>query len=1825
MAALMRSIETAPHEVGDPWDWDVDQVVEALCHRRSPLLGPDDFRKEYPDSDELERIIRSNSVGGLALLTDLNNATMREDLEIKQFGHRCSITHLVRLLRRHSSKWLAHHQAETADNYLSGYGGASNAPQDAGPSPFPRSPSTRVQGYPPYSSLNNHVAFGPSLRTESWVQGQHGQTGELSPNQCLVGLSPRNVLQEAPKLPHPDHPLTAAGMPLGKGINTGMKVGKEDGINGLSGSGEHSADSETQKDTNLPIELSTPGDDLKERRGETFVVDPSGRKRRKLLLGPAESIVAATDGHNREAGAFVTISASPKQESQNNGIVSEDTVVELDESGSRVIIADDGPLATHEPEVEVGAARPVPIPEAGAVVLDAGGRKRMRPILLTQLAEETIEMATTTSNVTSTPQKHNRPAKHIYSGTKAWPVDQIFYGDTHLGQPLENEVNFARPVLSVGMVDHPENFVISSKRGIGNGQRLYANNRMRHFFHSSQHEILHRRGQTVYVVVPYPDKLVRKHQPLSMTEFKETSEGFTVSRRNRSELAANGRHPVPDLGSDATLFNVPEVTMGTTSVDAQDPDFLEKWKYQDGEDVVLPLFGDSGSEGEYDLETWREMEDEHGKLPRPPSNSKSKKIGHDAVSEAIDLAIEKIEDEWRSKRSPKLQVKGWRLWKQCTKDGSKRHRIGELTHTVASLGDRLTNLRNEILGEAWPSAKHVTKQCKILQPSVYDREDCKWKMSILKLKRPPEKPQQTPKLQKPKMPKVEEEPLEDGEEVLKSEDSAFYTSDDDLEDFIVDDDDDIGQVANMDVTMADAEDEGASDTVNLGSVTSLNQASSVRARSATPEQTPKNLPRKWEPTSSKNPLPKASLEQESVYIDLTQASDPAEREESNPKPEPMSPYTIRTPPLIAMEDSSDDSGPKCQKPAEFKRPPVAPEIIDLESDTAEEDELPLAQTSLPGLQNYEEISQLPVRLLEERQDRKRLLIWTLSKYKSSQRQSALNIIRGMSFHDMQLHVWKALGTYKAHGWHIRGYDSNLSDSLMLVAAFYVCWTVPVRLDPKGGIRVDHLATAIADEEGFDPFYHFLAECLSRFETLLEPQAVLIDPEISATPTENRIIELSQDSDPGTYATPQKKRKYMVHESQEAKDLRSNAQLRAQELERRKKTLKLRYQNIGLNDEDPSKVVVNAGKEEGQEFIYLNPKIGKRIQPHQKDGVQFMWRELTTDPKNLQGCLLAHTMGLGKTMQVITVLVTIAEAAKSSNANIRGQVPEPLRTSQTLVVCPPSLVENWYEEFLIWAPDPMEGNVGDIRKVTSAMTPPQRITEIKDWRDGGGVLLMGFNTFRALVGNAGKRLSEAEHEIILHALLEKPNLIVADEAHTAKNLKSKLNVAMTRLKSTSRIGLTGSPLANNLDEYYSLIDWIAPNYLGDHVQFKAHYAEPIQQGFYKDSTTADYLESRKRLKALITDLEPKVHRADITVLKGKLKGKTEFLIRVPLTKLQMELYREYVDWMLGVARAEEPKSTLLWAWLGELRLLCNHPKCYRERLEEKLAVRNGKAEALEAQKQADRKNKRKKVRSAESDMLSSEDEAEILNGAAGGPQVSTTMMEKQLAIMKQLSGPLSSVTQAYKMQILDQILMLAKEANDKTLIFSHSLKTLNYLRDRLHKKGEKFMRIDGSVLTSLRQSITKDFNNGSVDVCLISTRAGGQGLNMFGANRVVILDTAFNPIWEEQAIGRAYRIGQQKPVYVYRLTIGGTFEEALLNQSVFKQQLATRVVDKKNLMRYATKGAKQYLFQPKDLEQKELESFVGKDPLVLDRLLDKYKEYVPCTQRTTRMLTQPVTQ
>lgn len=228
---------------------------------------------------------------------------------------------------------------------------------------------------------------------------------------------------------------------------------------------------------------------------------------------------------------------------------------------------------------------------------------------------------------------------------------------------------------------------------------------------------------------------------------------------------------------------------------------------------------------------------------------------------------------------------------------------------------------------------------------------------------------------------------------------------------------------------------------------------------------------------------------------------------------------------------------------------------------------------------------------------------------------------------------------------------------------------------------------------------------------------------------------------------------------------------------------------------------------------------------------------------------------------IAVVFTISEASASGNANVVNAIPSCLHNPLILILCPAGLIGNWADELQQWLP-PNTKHLKPIRSITAQTGGADRVKTIKAWHEHGGTLLLSYHMFTSFVKPNPTRDEEPptahkDNDEIRQCLLEGPTIVIADEAHKFKNKKSSIGTLMEKIKTKSRIALTGSPLANNLLDYYAMLDWISPGYLGSEEEFKAHYKEPIEAGFYLDSTEGEQRRSLKKLKALKADIDPKV--------------------------------------------------------------------------------------------------------------------------------------------------------------------------------------------------------------------------------------------------------------------------------------------------------------------------------------------------------------------------------
>ncbi|KAL4807786.1 P-loop containing nucleoside triphosphate hydrolase protein [Aspergillus unguis] len=1326
-------------------------------------------------------------------------------------------------------------------------------------------------------------------------------------------------------------------------------------------------------------------------------------------------------------------------------------------------------------------------------VIDEIGRKRRRLNLGTYVKSR---------NERPTPhQSSHSETENWYMGPDDLTSEQIFYSPDPEGGG--------------------QTFTLVSSR-LPTAQCAFVNSSLKYFFQQSPIELTSGHGASQQAVVPY------KNPPS-----KSGKDRFFTLKERMSDW--------PQL---ARQLKVSEGAKSSESLKPSDPFsyLLEKYPVEQTLEDALPLYGDSGSEGQFDDETWREMEEEQGD-PIPPQR---KTLGPAEIGSIMTNCITEFERAWRESHLPKEEYKARKLWIVARQSRSANQQIKSLSKDLSSLTVRLEKLKDEIRKNDYSGEGELRTQCQCLEHTVFNIQKQQWRITVLERNECP------PKVAAPA--KIQHAPKPIGEEESLDSESDFSVNGS-LDDFIIDDIRPLKVLQNENIPASpESSSDGDDDIISVSGTRRRTGGRPLRVFASS------------SPSPSPSPPRHRPIYEKPDVIDLTMETS---------EPEDL---MIKTPPLNPVAGTSNVP--------ESTLPGIGSSISPPPSLNGNRVRVKIEHGyGLPDLDDMEGILSLDWGLIEERRDHGRLLTKLIAGLSEEERTAMAEQIPTYKFSKLKRFAQKALKSLSRGLKEVPGLQASESHLIMRTVTFYVSWLHCVRPD-RAAIKKKRVETALEKLEDynhrrFEVYYDELIERLERCQSW------------KGDSQPSNALELENDSDVASEPvklgdTPHMKRKREVKESQSAKENQADARLRVEEQEKQRKKLEKRLESMGLRNNHPDRQPVSFK----EPAIYLNSHIGQRIKPHQLSGIQFMWRELIEDRKQ-EGCLLAHTMGLGKTLQVISLLTTISEAANSPNPEVRKQIPEPLRQSKTLILCPASLIDNWHDEFLMWSPKHISSSV---RRVSSTEDLETRLAEMSAWYEEGGVLLIGYHIFKTLILNngtekRGKQLLDSEHENVKRWLLEGPNIIVADEAHTMKNKKTAVSQATMQFRSRSRIALTGSPLANNLEDYYNMVKWIAEDFLGSLVQFKAHYIEPITDGLYEDSSHYERRKSLVKLQVLKQILEPKIHRADISVLAADLPPKVEFLLTVPLTELQKAAYDVYATHVLQGQTGEFVQNSKLWSWLSILGMCCNHPACFRDRL-------------ISRTQDAPKKDKSVK-KSGDTGQTSPElDDESIIN--VGLPNLDSLVSE-ELELLAQ-APDLMAIELSTRAVIALRIIEESIKAGDKILVFSRSIATLDYLQHILKVAGRRYSRLDGHTRVASRQAATKEFNEGNKNqVYLISTKAGGLGLNILGANRVIIFDFAFDPVWEEQAIGRAYRLGQRKPVFVYRFLAGGTFEDIVYHKASFKTQLARRVVDRKNPTREAKKKPGDYLFPAKPVPILDVSEYIGKDEHVLDKILIEDKD------------------
>ncbi|XP_023201886.1 chromodomain-helicase-DNA-binding protein 3 isoform X2 [Xiphophorus maculatus] len=523
-------------------------------------------------------------------------------------------------------------------------------------------------------------------------------------------------------------------------------------------------------------------------------------------------------------------------------------------------------------------------------------------------------------------------------------------------------------------------------------------------------------------------------------------------------------------------------------------------------------------------------------------------------------------------------------------------------------------------------------------------------------------------------------------------------------------------------------------------------------------------------------------------------------------------------------------------------------------------------------------------------------------------------------------------------------------------------------------------------------------------------------------------------------------------------------------------------NILKEDPDkPRKMMSKEGDGEEEESLpspLTDPTIKYEEQPdfvtatggtlhlYQLEGLnwlRFSWAQGTDT-------ILADEMGLGKTIQTIVFLYSLFK---------EGHTKGPF-----LVSAPLSTIINWEREFEMWAPDFYV------------------VTYTGD-KDSRAIIRENEFTFDDSI-KTGKKAFKLRREapIKFHVLLTSYELVtidqtalksidwaclVVDEAHRLKNNQSKFFRRLNDYKIDYKLLLTGTPLQNNLEELFHLLNFLTPNRFNNLEGFLEEFAD---------------ISKEDQIKKLHDLLGPHMLRRLKADVFKNMPAKTELIVRVELSPMQKKYYKLILTKNFEALNSKGGGNQVsLLNIMMDLKKCCNHPYLFP-------------VASMEAQKTP--------------------------TGAYEG------------SALTKASG---------KLTLLQKMLRKLKDQGHRVLVFSQMTKMLDLLEDFLDYEGYKYERIDGGITGALRQEAIDRFNApGACQFCfLLSTRAGGLGINLATADTVIIFDSDWNPHNDIQAFSRAHRIGQANKVMIYRFVTRASVEERITQVAKRKMMLTHLVV------------------------------------------------------------------
>lgn len=525
-------------------------------------------------------------------------------------------------------------------------------------------------------------------------------------------------------------------------------------------------------------------------------------------------------------------------------------------------------------------------------------------------------------------------------------------------------------------------------------------------------------------------------------------------------------------------------------------------------------------------------------------------------------------------------------------------------------------------------------------------------------------------------------------------------------------------------------------------------------------------------------------------------------------------------------------------------------------------------------------------------------------------------------------------------------------------------------------------------------------------------------------------------------------------------------------------------------------------------------IAQYLRDYQVEGVKFLHRKFVYQ----EGAILGDDMGLGKTVQVVAFLT--AAFGKTGDERDRLRLRQLRFTDKRwypriLIVCPGSLIMNWKNELDRWGWW-QTGIYHGTNKDDALLSARAGMLEI---------LITTYETYK----NGRSSINMVQWDAI-----------IADECHRLKDRSSETTKALNEVNALCRIGLTGTAIQNKYEELWTILDWTNPGHFGTRAEWSQTISKVLTVGQSHEATNAQLSLARQTARKLVENLLPKFFlRRMKSLIAHQLPKKTDRVVFCPLSDQQSAAYKRFVEsddimtiktisetcehekkrgWCCGTHTADGKRwQSIVFPAIMTLQKLSNHLT---------LLLPN----TLD---------------------LSEKHKSELKTLKTCLPDTWEPLYANRDKITN-----LAKPEFCGKWKVLKKLLKFWHGNGDKVLVFSHSVRLLNILRHLFTNTSYSTSFLDGSVKYEERQALVDTFNSDPTQfVFLISTKAGGVGLNITSANKVVIIDPHWNPAYDLQAQDRAYRIGQTRDVEVFRLVSLGTVEEVVYARQIYKQQQA----------------------------------------------------------------------